>query len=71
MDRKCCFGPADIALPDFRKTDGTSWAVVACDQFTSEPEYWEAADRLVGPTKGRKGIVLTHLGGFETGTCRG
>ena len=23
------------------------WAVIACDQYTSEPEYWQAADRLV------------------------
>ena len=23
------------------------WAVIACDQYTSEPEYWEAVDRLV------------------------
>lgn len=23
------------------------WAVVACDQFTSEPEYWERVDRYV------------------------
>src|SRR5690606_22292096 len=22
-------------------TDMTRWSVVACDQFTSEPEYWE------------------------------
>ncbi len=24
------------------------WAVIACDQYTSEPEYWQAVDRLVG-----------------------
>jgi hypothetical protein len=24
------------------------WAVVACDQYTSEPSWWEEADRLVG-----------------------
>lgn len=29
----------EILLPDTR--DFTSWAVVACDQFTSEKEYWE------------------------------
>jgi hypothetical protein len=23
------------------------WAVIACDQYTSEPEYWQAVDRLV------------------------
>jgi len=24
------------------------WAVIACDQYTSEPEYWERVDRFVG-----------------------
>ena len=24
------------------------WAVVACDQYTSEPEYWEQVERIVG-----------------------
>ncbi len=35
-----------ILLPknvDFRK-----WAVVACDQFTSQPEYWEKLENYVG-----------------------
>lgn len=29
-------------------TDLTKWAVVACDQFTSEPEYWRDVEKLVG-----------------------
>jgi hypothetical protein len=29
-------------------TDMTAWAVVACDQYTSEPEYWRNAGTLVG-----------------------
>ncbi len=28
-------------------TDLTKWAVVACDQFTSEPEYWREVEKLV------------------------
>jgi hypothetical protein len=28
--------------------DLTKWAVIACDQFTSEPEYWEQVEKLVG-----------------------
>jgi hypothetical protein len=28
--------------------DLSRWAVIACDQYTAEPEYWEAVDRLVG-----------------------
>ncbi len=29
-------------------TDLTKWAVVACDQFTSEPEYWKEVEKIVG-----------------------
>ncbi|MDT8442279.1 MAG: DUF1015 domain-containing protein [Desulfuromonadales bacterium] len=28
--------------------DLAKWAVIACDQYTSEPEYWQEVDRLVG-----------------------
>ena len=29
-------------------TDLTRWAVIACDQFTSQPEYWKDVETLVG-----------------------
>ena len=29
-------------------TDLTKWAVIACDQFTSQPEYWNNVEKLVG-----------------------
>ncbi len=28
--------------------DLTKWAVIACDQFTSEPEYWHDVEKVVG-----------------------
>ena len=43
---KLGFYPAEILLP--KKTDMTKWAVVACDQFTSQPEYWQAVEETVG-----------------------
>ena len=43
---KLGFYPADILLP--KDQDMTMWAVVACDQFTSEPEYWQAVEEKVG-----------------------
>ena len=33
------FNAADVLLP--KNSDLAKWAVVACDQYTSEPEYWE------------------------------
>ena len=40
------FLPADILLP--RDVDMEKWAVIACDQFSSEPEYWQRVERFVG-----------------------
>ncbi len=40
-------GAPDILLPR-RGVDPAKWAVIACDQHTSEPQYWERVKTLVG-----------------------
>ena len=40
------FSSADILLPR-KGIDMEKWAVVACDQYTSERDYWEKADSFV------------------------
>ena len=44
---KTIFSPADILLPDYAANDPrwSAWAAIACDQFTSEPEYWAEAEK--------------------------
>ena len=37
----------EVHLPK-RGTDLTKWAVIACDQFTSQPEYWNDVEKIVG-----------------------
>ena len=61
-----CFKSADILLPDFSKVDAKKWAVVACDQFTSEPHYWEAADKEVGSEPSTLRIILPEVYLSET-----
>ena len=61
-----CYRSADILLPDFSKTDAKKWAVVACDQFTSEPHYWEAADKEVGDAPSTLRIILPEVYLSET-----
>ena len=39
-------------------TDLTRWAVIACDQFTSEPEYWRKVRELVGDAPSTLDLVL-------------
>ena len=36
----------------------TKWAVVACDQFTSEPEYWQAVEEKVGKAPSTLRLIL-------------
>ena len=50
--------PADILLPDFSAVDGKRWATVACDQFTSQPEYWAAARELIGDMPSTLDLML-------------
>ena len=41
------FSPADILLPA-RPADPARWAVIACDQYTSQRDYWNRVEELVG-----------------------
>ena len=49
------FNRADIMLP--KNLDLTKWSVVACDQYTSQPEYWEKAQALVGDSPSTLNLV--------------
>lgn len=40
------FKTANILLPE--NQDFSKWSVVACDQYSSEPEYWQTAAEYVG-----------------------
>lgn len=53
---KLGFYPADILLP--KNCDMNKWAVVACDQFTSEPEYWQAVEQHVGKEPSTLRLIL-------------
>ena len=52
------FFPADILLP---KSEISKWAVVACDQYTSEPEYWDDVERIVGDKPSALNIILPEV----------
>lgn len=58
---KKCYSAADILLPDLKKYDPRKWSVVACDQFTSEPEYWERAETIVGDAPSTLNMILPEV----------
>lgn len=57
---QACFLPADILLPD-AAADVEKWAVVACDQFTSQMEYWQKAAQIVGDAPSTLNIVYPEV----------
>ncbi len=56
-----CFSSANILLPDFTKYSGEVWSVIACDQHTGEPEYWERAEALVGEEPSALRLILPEV----------
>ena len=44
--KKDIFTPADILIPDV--TSPEKWSVIACDQFSSQKDYWERVRNFVG-----------------------
>ncbi len=49
-----------ILLPK-ASVDPRRWAVIACDQFTSEPEYWREVQAVVGDAPSTLRMILPEL----------
>ncbi len=41
--------------------DLTKWAVIACDQFTSQPEYWARVEQLVGDAPSTLNLIFPEV----------
>lgn len=57
--RNNIFSSADILIP--KGIDLNKWSVVACDQYTSEPEYWEKVSECVGDAKSTLNIMYPEI----------
>ena len=51
---------AEILLPG-SGVDLSKWAVVACDQFTAQPEYWRRAEAIVGDAPSALRLILPEV----------
>lgn len=63
MIQNTIFTPADILLPDYApdSQDWSKWAVIACDQFTSEPEYWQSVEQDAAGAMSTLGLILPEV----------
>lgn len=50
----------EILLPKLT-IDHSKWAVIACDQFTSEPEYWMNVSNIVGNSPSTYHLILPEV----------
>ena len=54
-----------LGIPKFllpqKDVDLSRWAVIACDQFTSEPDYWEKVRLLVGDSPSTFHLTLPEV----------
>lgn len=53
------FKSTNILLP--KNVDMTKWSVVACDQYTSEPEYWKEVNDVVGDSPSTLRLTLPEI----------
>lgn len=56
---KIGFHPADILIPE--NCEMSKWSVIACDQYTSEPEYWQNVRDLVGNSPSTLHMMLPEI----------
>lgn len=57
------FKRADILLPEFSKNSEKmkKWSVVACDQYTSEPEYWQDVSEITKGVKSTLNLTIPEI----------
>lgn len=55
-----CFIPANILLPN-DGIDMEKWSVIACDQFTSQADYWDAVEKYVADTPSTLNVVFPEI----------
>lgn len=58
--KKNCIAVPEILLPA-EGTDLSAWAVIACDQHTSDPAYWEELDAYVGEKPSTLRMILPEV----------
>jgi len=50
----------EVYLPKIG-TDLTKWAVIACDQFTSQPDYWQQVEQIVGDSPSTLNLIFPEV----------
>lgn len=64
-DYRSTLARVGVAVPDIlvpkASVDLYRWAVVACDQFTSQPDYWQRADAVAGDAPSTLRLIFPEV----------
>ena len=60
MNTRTCFAPAHILLPS-EQIPLEQWGCIACDQFTSDRDYWKRAEETVGTDPSTLNLILPEV----------
>ncbi|MBT5988432.1 DUF1015 family protein, partial [bacterium] len=60
VNKKIGLAVPEVLLPN-KTVDMSKWAVVACDQFTSQPEYWQEVETIVGDTPSTNNVIFPEV----------
>lgn len=65
MDLHAALARVGVRVPDIllprSGTDLNAWAVVACDQFTSQPDYWQQVAEVVGDQPSALNLIFPEV----------
>ena len=60
MNTKSCFAPAHILLPS-EQIPLEKWGCIACDQFTSDRDYWQKAEAAAAGSPSTLNMILPEV----------
>lgn len=66
MKNSCCVSVPEILLPQ-ATADMSKWAVIACDQHTSDPAYWQELEEYVKDAPSALRLTLPEI--YLSGDC--
>ena len=53
------FSKGDILVPNVENM--TAWSVIACDQYTSQPQYWREVEKFVGTKPSTLNMMVPEI----------
>ena len=59
MKKESIFKSAEIMIPKYR--DLSKWSVIACDQFTSNPGYWDSVQNICRGVPAALDLILPEV----------